>query len=252
MKSFSPKSTLIIALAAALLVGFGITTAMRPKPEDASAYREMASQAVMSFPKQIGDWHSRPQQVPAAAKKLLNTNDIVSRTYYNPKTGLSAALLLIYTSDARDMLGHYPPVCYPANGYKQVSASNIDWHAGKLQMTGKDYTFSRNQQNQQVRMNVANFILLPSGRIARDMSELDKVASDYTRHFYGAAQLQLITSPDINDQQRQQIFDQLIGNNADIINALLKGEETLENTQQTTLTIQNDAHENQNKQASKN
>ncbi|WP_432799316.1 exosortase-associated EpsI family protein [Poriferisphaera sp. WC338] len=227
------KNTLIVIIAIAVLVGVGITTAMRPKPQDASAFHALAGQAVLSLPKQIGDWSSKSQEIPAAAIKLLNTNDIISRTYVNNKTGLSAALLLIYTKDARDMLGHYPPVCYPANGYKQISAAKIDWPADNLNMTGMDYTFVMRQGNTNVgKVNVANFILLPSGRIVRDMNELDKTAADYTRHFYGAAQLQLVTAPQITDKQRQQIFNELIGSNVDIINTLIHG--VSDDTEQTT------------------
>ncbi|QQE11070.1 exosortase-associated EpsI family protein [Planctomycetota bacterium] len=207
-----------------MLIAVGVNASLRPKPADATAFHTAAQKAIYSFPYTIGDWVGRDQEIPASAIKLLQPNAILSRHYVNNKSGESASLLIVQTRNARDMVGHYPPICYPANGYTQTKAMPIDWNASGLNMIGTDYTFSIQRQNSTPQLNVANFIILPNGKVVPDMDALNRAAADYTRFFQGAAQLQLVTNQNYSDEQRERIFNELIGQNISIIQTLLSGD----------------------------
>ena len=73
--------------------------------------------AIDAAPYRIGQWIGEDVAVPPAALEILQTNAILSRRFRHLTSGINANLLVVHCSDARDMQGHYPPVCYPANGW---------------------------------------------------------------------------------------------------------------------------------------
>src|SRR5579884_1718328 len=89
---------------------------------DAGRYHQLVQDAGATVPREIGDWKADGDSpLPPAAIALLHPNLVISRHYENSKTGHSVEFLLIQCSDVRDLLGHYPPRCYPANGYTQLA-----------------------------------------------------------------------------------------------------------------------------------
>ncbi|QDU33073.1 hypothetical protein KS4_11140 [Poriferisphaera corsica] len=229
INQYSFRNIAIVFIAMILLLGIGLQAVFRPQPSDASEFHAVAKNSIYSLPSQIGDWVGRDQDIPASAIKLLRPNAIISRSYYNKKTGETASLLIVQSKDARDMRGHFPPVCYPANGYQMTNEMQVDWDADGLLMNGTDYTFSIQRSNRVTYLNVANFIILPNGYVVPNMKALNEAASDYTRFFQGAAQLQLVTNKNYTDEQRQRIFEELVGSNKQIIQTLLNGESYIKN-----------------------
>ena len=217
------KNSIFVTLSITLLIGVGINAAVRPNPTDATFFHEQAKDIIKSLPLRIGNWEGREQEIPASAIKLLQPNAIISRTYTNRITHQVVSLLIVQTKDARDMVGHYPPICYPANGYKQTQEHPIDWNIDGVQMHGTDYSYQMLKNKTIVKLNVVNFIIMPNGEVAADMNQLNRAAADYTRHFDGAAQIQLVTTENYTNEQRETIFKELIQPNIKIITTLLNG-----------------------------
>src|SRR6185295_7672981 len=124
------------------LTGLWAEQRTRLKPEDAEPYHVRAKAAIESIPYQLSGWYGQDDEANPAAVKLLRTNIIFSRTYVNPASSLRASLLIVQCKDSRDMLGHYPPVCYPAHGMTQMLTQSRDWQiAPDLNLTGMQYEF---------------------------------------------------------------------------------------------------------------
>lgn len=210
---------------------------IRPRARDAEPFHARVRQAVAEIPRKIGNWEGpRDEEVPPAAVRLLRPNALLQRTYWNPRTGISATLLIVQCGDAADMGGHYPPVCYPSNGYDFDPQRGIipgDWKAleqgvpgaedGVLR--GTEYAFRRRYGDGPSRnFVVRNLIVLPQGKFARDIREVRAAAADYQRQFYGAAQIQVLFDADrTTPAERDIAFAELLGANRPLFDALTSG-----------------------------
>jgi Protein of unknown function (DUF3485) len=196
----------------------------RLAPHDAEPYHARVRAAIEAVPYRVGDWVGTDQPIVEAAVKLLQPNAMLNRVYRNIQTGRTATLLIVHCKDARDLAGHYPPVCYPAHGWQEDDSRERDWAAGSLPITGMEYAFSYGEAIGRQRMTVANFMVLPTGEIRRDMAAVREVAADYTRHFFGAAQFQIIMDTSIPSADRDAIVAELLGAVRPVIDAIRAGE----------------------------
>lgn len=210
-------------LAMAVLTGIAVATLARPAPEDAEPYHARVRAAVDAVPRQVEGWIGEDVDIPEAAQRLLKPNAILSRGYRNIETGQAVTLVIVHTKDARDMLGHYPPNCYPRAGWTMESDGPRTWQVDALRYEGMEYAFSFTKPGQRQEMVVDNLLILPGGEFARDMGQVIHLASDYTRHFFGAGQVQVITPAGMTDQQRQAVFQTMIGAITPVIDALRSG-----------------------------
>jgi len=203
-----------LAPAVTLLILAGVTADMlsHPTPDDAAPYHKRVRAVVDRIPKTIGDWSGVPMAVPAAAGEMLHPNAICTRRYTYGQNGPSVDLLVIHCSDARDMGCHYPPVCYPANGWKlrrdrpvacRVKPDTI--------IPAKEYEFSRHEVRQGEPplpriIRVVNVLLLPDGTITPNISAVGAARADYRTHFFGAGQVQVVFGERIAPAERDRIF----------------------------------------------
>lgn len=218
------KSAWIPGIATLLVLG-GVTaeSLSRPKPADAVPYHARIYEASQRMPKIVGDWEGTDVEVPPSAVKLLNPNALVHRRYSNRKTGQQASLLLVQCTRARDMAGHYPPVCYPAHGWTRGPSNAMEWDIDGTKLPGMEYTYTRIHEGQTVSCVVSNLLILPSGAYVREMSEIYDAAADYLRQFYGAAQLQIVTYGDYTPEERAAIFRELVGANLEVLKVIASG-----------------------------
>ena len=146
----------------------GIDRSMRKVTADMASYHKQITIVAASAPTQIGDWIGQDVPQPQSAINLLRPNVIVSKRYVNYVTGEAVNFLLVDCTDARDLLGHYPPVCYPNQGYILMSSQSHDWQVGDLVLTGMQYDFYKKdydlvtKESQETNETVANFMLLPA------------------------------------------------------------------------------------------
>src|SRR4051812_41694193 len=192
----------------AILAGMWTEARARVQPADAEPYHKLARDAISSLPYQINGWVGRDDEIPPAAVKLLRPNKMISRTYVDPlHISRSAGVLVVQCKDSRDMLGHYPPVCYPAHGMTMLSEQQRDWAVGdRATIPGTEYVFLHDDGVSKYRMAVYNFMIVPNVGIVRDMKGIANAAQDYQRRYFGAAQFQVTMSAEMPQYDRDRIF----------------------------------------------
>jgi hypothetical protein len=211
---------------AALLLGclaFTKTVLFRV-PVLAEAYHRRVTVAAEASPTHFGSWVSFDSPVPEAAMTMLRPNATISRRFTNVETGDGATLLLVQCRDARDLFGHYPPVCYAAHGFRLVQSAARDWDADGLTIHGMAYTFSSTNPDELTSMVIYDFMILPNGTTCRDMDGVYASARDPRRRKLGAAQLQVLLSSTQSEEQRDALFLSLVRANRSTIDAILAGD----------------------------
>lgn len=169
-------------------------------PEDAQAYHAAVRDAVLEIPRQIDGWQGTDQEVPAAAIELLRPNVLLSRRYTHQETGQVVTLLIVHCKDARDLMGHYPPVCYPAQGWRiieQYKPMNRIFEKEQVSSDWARYALAYGAaggQTGQVMQIVYNQMLLPDGSATTQMDQVQTVSGDFQRRHFGAAALQIIVN----------------------------------------------------------
>lgn len=191
---------------------------------DADAYHARVLAASGSIPVRVGDFMGRDERILPAAVQLLKPNVIFNRRYDNRDARISATLLLVQCRDARDILGHFPPICYPAHGWVQEESLPRDWRVAGMSIEGTEYIFAANSPTKSGRIAIKNFMVLPAGGTARDMSGVNAAASDSRRKLFGAAQVQVVMDAEISPANREATFSQLIEAVAPVLKLIAEGE----------------------------
>ena len=193
-----------------LLSAMTVQRSMYASAEDVAPYHAHIREVVEQVPAEFGDWKGTDEPVPPAAVALLKPNVILSRRYVNETAGRRVDLLIVHCRDARDIAGHYPPICYPSHGWQEVSREMGDWTIDDQHVGATVYRFGRDVAGQPVRVVVVNLIVLPDGTMARDMQAVRAQAADYRSHFYGAAQVQFVFPATVGNDDREQTVQELL------------------------------------------
>lgn len=210
-----------------LLAGLATDTLSRPRPKDADRFHANVYQQVMSIPIEIGPWRGTDLPEQPAAVALLRPNVILHRRYVSSEqAGRPVDFLLVHCRDARDMTGHYPPVCYPAHGFttlEGLNANPIEWRVGARSIQGMEYGYTRMEDGRVSSCVVSNLLVLPNGHFAQGMVEVKEAAADYLRQFYGAAQIQIVLDATVPDAERRAIVTEFLVAIAPVLDALSSG-----------------------------
>jgi len=201
---FAPAAGLL------LLAGIGLQQLSYAEPEDAAPYHRKVAEVMQQVPSQIGPWVGKPIEVPRSAKEILSPNEIISRRYHNAQTNESVNVMFSQCKEARDMAGHYPPRCYPGNGYTQREVKDHRWTVDGVSIPVRAYRFTREVDGSRQQMWNLNFLILPDGEMTRSMSGVRAAAADYRTHFFGAGQVQLIFHGDSDLSRRKEIFKRFV------------------------------------------
>lgn len=196
-----------VLAAVLLLAGVAATRMNRPGPEDAEAYHDRVREAVAEMPDRIGPYEAEDRELPAAAYDLLKPNATRARALRGDDGRLAGSLLVVHCKDARDLLGHYPPVCYPAHGYElPETPRRVEVELEGMTIPATEYTFTRGENQRASRLVVLNFMVLPTGEIHPDDDALNRLAADYASRFYGAGQFQVIADPMLEPDARREFY----------------------------------------------
>lgn len=185
----------LVCPALALLILTGVTAERlgRQSPESVEGYHQEVRLAVESVPLRVGDWIGTDKEVSEAERRLLQPNAILSRRYSNPNTGDTVDLLIVHCRDARDILGHYPLVCYPGNGWLLRNTRQANYQIGAaMDIHAAEYEFSMFLPTQVRSMVVFNFLVLPDGTVTPEMKRVTQAAADYQMRMFGTGQIQLL------------------------------------------------------------
>jgi Protein of unknown function (DUF3485) len=203
--------------------------------EKTKAYHERVREAIERIPYSLSDpvggttWSGTNVPVTPSAEKLLRPNKIIQRQYRDLSTGRSFSLLLVHCKDVRDMVGHYPPNCYPANGWLLENVEPRAVGLGDQQLPALDYTFTRVEDGAIERtLLVRNFFLLPNAGRARVVSDYDaliKASRGRSSTTLGAAQIQILGGNDLDEKERQRITELFIRMIEPVIDVVGQGDD---------------------------
>ena len=197
------------------------------RPKDVEPYHHTAKLAIEAWPKAIenGDWSTIVDEVlPASAEQLLHPNCVVQRRYASGTlqwngAHVQASLLIVQCKDSRDMAGHYPPICYPASGSRQLSAAPFQLNVAGQVISGMEYEFLRPTLPES-RQAVYDFFIVPGKGFVADMGGVRAAAKNYQARYYGAAQFQVVMDADYPQEIREQVFRMIIGANSQALSVL--------------------------------
>lgn len=172
----------------------GTEFAYRPSAADAAPFHAAAANAIRSIPSQFGPWQGSDTPVPTSAQALLKPNAIVSRSYINRETDEQASLVIVQCRDTRDMAGHYPPICYPGQGWSESPGTR---RIATIAITNRElqatrYEFKRSAFDRERTLVVYNFFAIPGKGLPTDMDAIRRAAADYAARPFGAAQFQVV------------------------------------------------------------
>jgi hypothetical protein len=171
------------------------------------------------------NWIGRDQEMLPQAMDLLKPNASLLRTYHHTQTGIEFGLMIFQSGDARDMGGHFPPICYPANGWVELEDSRVarTWRISDRELPGMEYAFSMEKPTGTSRIVVHCLMLLPDGRAVREMGPIRQFGGNHSRKAFGAAQIQLIYDHSIDPSVREQLTQWVLLLNQPMIELLLSG-----------------------------
>jgi hypothetical protein len=217
------RDAIALVLSLSLLGGAAVDGwSVRP-PADAAPYHAECVRVAATIPHRIGDWVAKDVEIERDAIALLRPNVVTSRDFTNFVTGRRVSVLFVQVRDTRDVVSHYPPICYPVTrGLEMASTHARDWPLHERIITGTEYEFRSAGFEQGGRIVVQNFILLPNGVIARDMKPVEQQIPLQSR-YYGAAQVQVVFDAAIPSEERDAAFAELIGGYAPLIEVVLSG-----------------------------
>ncbi len=220
---FAPPIAAAVILSAMLL--FSGSAPFRPSPQ-AEGYLKAVALKIDAVPHQAGAWLGVDIPTTPAAVELLQPNRIIQRRYTNAQTGESFELLIVHCGDVRDMIGHYPPVCYPAHGWKLADRRRIPVTVEGNDIEASSYRFTREVEIETQSIVVTNLFAVPIAEdspFGPDLNLIEQAGRSRARARLGAAQVQIITPPDMTDARRAEIVSTALRLVDDVLTSVAEG-----------------------------
>jgi Protein of unknown function (DUF3485) len=196
---------------------------LEPPVRQVEAFQARVRAAVADMPRCIGPWLGVDVPLPQGAMRLLTPNAVISRQFTEDDTGEAFTFLFIEVGDSRDILGHYPPVCYKAQGWTEESSTPMDWPAWGTTAHGMEYSFGRNRLEGPASFVVDNFLFLPNCSTYRDMTEMKNQSTNRLYWGMGGGQVQFIFDPGISRQRRNEIVQSFLKAMSPVFDAMRLG-----------------------------
>ncbi len=215
LRRFTRRVSRVAPVAAMLMLLVWPAVLARGGATEADLKRRAAIvEAMHEVPQILGRWASTEVAVPTEATQILMPNAILSRRFSEIGGSRVVTLALIHCNDVRDMLGHFPPVCYPANGWSLAADATTaievradDGRAWPLRL----YRFTRAERGGGLRvMSVMNAFLLPDGRLATEMDSLTERSVKKAVSVQGVAQIQFVFQGDIEAASAAEVVKELL------------------------------------------
>ncbi len=192
-------------------------------PPQAGQYLTHVQALAAQMPKVFGYWHGRNVPLPQSAVHLLQPNVDLCRSFVNTKTGEQATLMVIDCSDTRNLSGHYPPNCYPGNGWVLDRSTPMTWVIQKRPIQGMEYKFHRGAFDTESHIYVDDFFVMPDDKFLATEREFLHDSGSFNERVVGAAQVELTLPGNMLPADRLRVFHDLVGANWKLITAILHG-----------------------------
>lgn len=197
---------------------------LREARADATTYHRAVAEAAQDFPEQIGPWKQlRPIPMPQAAISLLKPNALRAYLYRHAETGAEARLMVAQCKAIGDIRGHYPPVCYPGNGWTAHESTLHPVQYGNEVIQAMAYRFTRDSQASFAEIIVYNVFVLPTGEILSGREGVGTAAGSRRFRDFGAAQAQVVVSGQMPPGERVQALEQLLNGSRALIEVIRSG-----------------------------
>jgi hypothetical protein len=182
---------------------------LSPLP-DLTAYNAQINARMVELPSRFPELISVTSKPPQAAFDLLKPNVLDARQWTDPITNSSFDVLVIHSSEGRDMLGHFPPNCYPGSGFQLVNSTPRPIDVQGTQLQGIEYEFIAKRFDGPSAFRVFNVMLLPNQEQARNMEELYTYMGKYAYRNMGSGQLQIRVPISMPEAERLAIYTRAI------------------------------------------
>jgi hypothetical protein len=192
-------------------------------PGDPAAYHERVRATAERLPRRIGEWVGTEVQPPESAVSLLKPNLLQGIRFENAATRERASLMVVQCGDARDMGGHWPPVCYPAHGWTLRASEKrvIPLERGDVPVTV--YRFTKEALDRYEEIVVYNFFVRPDGALEDGGGGVRKAAEDPRMKVFGATQFQVVFESSMPEARRTEVFQTIVGGVSSLIDVMLDG-----------------------------
>jgi hypothetical protein len=216
------RITIVSVLVSLILIG-GVAAQrmLGPTRADAEPYLQRIRAAAEATPMSLGDWQGTEQPVPPAAVAMLRPNVLMSRAYTDVTGGRSASWLFVHCSDARDLGGHYPPICYVNSGWVLSSSEVRELKVNDWTVHATEYSFTTQPFRGRQSLTVIDTMAMPDGAFHADIDSVRAAAAGLTRRYWGASQIQVVMDSTMPRHLRDEIAVSLIAAHADVIKAVL-------------------------------
>ena len=215
-------------LSAVTVVGLATLAVLLPnraEPDEAAGARQAEiAAAVQAAPYRIGRWVGVDVPIPPPATRLLHPNAILSRRFQPVEGRPGISILLVHCTDARDMRGHYPPVCYPYSGWS--FAEDTLGREAVLEVRGRPipvrvYRFRRVEADGTATgIRVFNVFILPDGTLTPDIDQINRLSDRLALAAQGVAQLQITTPTELADEDSKTAAAEILGGMSGLFSAL--------------------------------
>ena len=108
------------------------------------------------------------------------------------------------------MAGHFPPICYPANGWL-VSGEQQEEYAQIHGRQYRKYEFHRVAGRVERDIEIYSIFALPTGTTTTSMDDVYDLSADYVHRYMGAAQVQIVLDRSYNTEDTMWILTEMAG-----------------------------------------
>ena len=211
------------------LVLLSIALPNRTEAVDNSDIRKSEiAKAMSDVPLFIGRWVGIDEQqaLAPAAQKLLKPNGFLSRRYSSPG-GPWAHVVVIHCGDARDMIGHYPPICYPSAGWTEVPVEanpDLTLSVRGMPFAVREYGFKGYLvDGREEVIRILNAFILPDGTVTREIDDINRQSERLSVAVQGVAQVQIITSGRVPIEEAISAAEEVLSGMNGLLDALQVG-----------------------------
>jgi hypothetical protein len=222
--SRTPKRYLPPVIGLCLLAGIWADRRLFHLPVgDPGAYHAFVRAVADHLPYRTGAWVGTDEEMPPSAIAMLKPNLLLCRRFRNTASRETATFMIVQCRDARDMGGHYPPVCYPAHGWtlQGTQVRHLRVHGTPIPVSV--YRFVRESIEDYAEIVIYNFFVRPDGSLESGRGGVREAASNPRMKPFGAGQVQLMFGPTMPAARRDEIFRLLVGNAFPVVDAIRKG-----------------------------
>jgi hypothetical protein len=197
------------SLTAGLLALAGWSSASQEATIEDRLRAERIAALLGVIPERLGPWITTEVPIPTEAIEILRPNAIFCRRFMRIGGDEDLTVIVVHCGDARDMSGHYPPICYRQLGWTldlgRISRPEVE-NAALSDPELSVYRFRRTgATGEREEMTVLNGFILPDGRTSADVFDRNPLSGPAPRASRGIAQVQFVFRSDIPDAAAVEI-----------------------------------------------